>query len=141
MFQSTQIALAVGVAALTLIGWVAGALSPHGLAQVTRWLDRKGNSLGPLSGAGVALLSMLAFVWLLLFAFAIMATFGFVIALQHNPSSGSIGMGAVLIGVLGTPFLVWNTVIKQHTLKHSITRLHRCAIALSHSRPIGPPHS
>jgi uncharacterized protein YjbI with pentapeptide repeats len=53
---------------------------------------------------------------LVLFGVTVVATFGGVLALQADPGSGGLGLGAVLIGLLGAPFLIWNTVIKQTTL-------------------------
>jgi hypothetical protein len=116
MADTTPIALAVGAAILLLIGWVSGAVSPQGLARTNNWLARFGQKMGALSSAGVAALALLALVWLALFILTIMATFGGVLALQQDPSTGGLGLGAVLVGLLGAPFLVWNTVIKQTTL-------------------------
>jgi hypothetical protein len=112
----TAIAVVFGVALLILIGWLSGAISRPVADRMNQWLQRFGQRIGALSSIGALLLFLLALVWLVLFGVTVVATFGGVLALQADPGSGGLGLGAVLIGLLGAPFLIWNTVIKQTTL-------------------------
>jgi uncharacterized protein YjbI with pentapeptide repeats len=112
----TAIAVVFGLALLTLIGWLSGAISRQVADRMNQWLQRFGQRIGALSSIGAVLLFLLALVWLVLFGVTVVATFGGLLALQADPGSGGLGLGAVLIGLLGAPFLIWNTVIKQTTL-------------------------
>jgi hypothetical protein len=112
----TAIAVVFGLALLILIGWLSGAISRQVADRMNQWLQRFGQRIGSLSSIGALLLFLLALVWLVLFGVTVVATFGGVLALQADPGSGGLGLGAVLIGLLGAPFLIWNTVIKQTTL-------------------------
>jgi uncharacterized protein YjbI with pentapeptide repeats len=114
--SQTVMTLVIGISLLMIVGWLAGWISQRGLVQMKGWLDRLGERFGALNSVGAALLILLAFGWLALFGVTVAATFGGVMALQADPGSGGLGLGAVLIGLLGAPFLIWNTVIKQTTL-------------------------
>jgi uncharacterized protein YjbI with pentapeptide repeats len=112
----TAIAVVFGLALLTLIGWLSGAISRQVADRMNQWLQRFGQRMGALSSIGALLLFLLALVWLVLFGVTVVATFGGVLALQADPGSGGLGLGTVLIGLLGAPFLIWATVIKQTAL-------------------------
>jgi uncharacterized protein YjbI with pentapeptide repeats len=40
------------------------------------------------------------------------------LALIANPSAGGLGMGALLVALIGAPFLIWSTAIRQTTLDY-----------------------
>ena len=91
---------------------VGGPVTPPPLAQAEAWLERAG--LGPF--------------WRLMFWLTVIAFFGlFLIAIaaayvlvtnvigSEDPSA-SLGLGALLVALLGAPFLIWRTVVAQRTL-------------------------
>jgi uncharacterized protein YjbI with pentapeptide repeats len=108
--------LALGLAALTIIAWLAGWLPWKAHSHFTRLRDDLDHGWRDLSGLAMIIVIALVFLWLALFALTIMATFGGVLAFWGNPSTGGLGLGAILAGLLGAPFLIWTTVIKQTTL-------------------------
>jgi hypothetical protein len=108
--------LALGLAALIMIAWLAGWLPWKAHSHFARMRDDLDHGWRDLSGLAMIILIALAFLWLALFALTIMATFGGVLAFWGKPSSGGLGLGAILAGLLGAPFLIWTTVIKQTTL-------------------------
>jgi uncharacterized protein YjbI with pentapeptide repeats len=112
----TILVLALAIAALTIIAWLAGWLPWKAHSHFTRLRDDLDHGWRDLSGLAMIIVIALAFLWIALFALTIMATFGGVLAFWGNPSSGGLGLGAILAGLLGAPFLIWTTVIKQTTL-------------------------
>lgn len=68
-------------------------------------------------GAGGRLLTRGVFgVWGVLVLVAAASAIKGGLALIRDPSSGGIGLGALLVALLGAPFLIWGTAIRQNTL-------------------------
>jgi hypothetical protein len=102
-FAAVMVALLLLMAALS--GWVS---------------DRRGTLLrrlrDDLSDGALILLGLLALGWLVLFMLVGAAAITGTLQLASDPGAGGLGFGALLVGLLGAPFLVWGTVIRQTTL-------------------------
>jgi uncharacterized protein YjbI with pentapeptide repeats len=89
-----------------------GPLAPTPLARAEAWLERAG--IGPF--------------WRIMFWLTVVAFFGlFLIAiaaayvlvtnvLTSDGGTASLGLGALLVALLGAPFLIWRSVVAQRTL-------------------------
>lgn len=97
-----------------------------GMALGSGWAtDRRGEWLrrlrDDLSDGALFLLAVVTLVWIALFLLVVVAAFhgalGMILPGQGERGGlGGLGTGALLVGLLGAPFLVWSTVIKQTTL-------------------------
>jgi hypothetical protein len=83
-------------------------LSWLGLADTPDW--KAARALGPLLSITISLLFVLA----LFSALAITSQTLFGWPTSNSPTS--LGAGTLIVALLGAPFLVWNTVIKQKTV-------------------------
>ncbi|PKP81108.1 MAG: hypothetical protein CVT80_13895 [Alphaproteobacteria bacterium HGW-Alphaproteobacteria-2] len=84
----------------TLLDWL-------GLSDTPDW--RVARPLGPLLSVILALL----FIGAVTAAFVALAR-----AISGSEGTTGLGTGALVIGLLGAPFLVWSTVIKHQTLRY-----------------------
>jgi uncharacterized protein YjbI with pentapeptide repeats len=95
----------------TPLGTVAKA-QPTVLARGDAWLEKIG--IGPFWRTAFWVLA-LAFAFL--FIMAIMAAFVLIAGMiKSDTPTTSLGLGALLVALLGAPFLIWRTVVAQNTL-------------------------
>ena len=104
------------LAVLILIFWLAGWLPFRDTHHSATHIERLDHRLGRLSTPTIILLVTLGLLWLLLFGLTLAAAFSSILAFHDDPTKGGLGLGAILAGLLGGPFLIWTTVIKQTTL-------------------------
>jgi uncharacterized protein YjbI with pentapeptide repeats len=84
---------------------------------IGKWLD-----IRKLSGLEAIILDIVLFVFAVLFSIALVATFLTVIDAATNGLRGStpadaLSIGALLVALLGAPFLLWRNVVAQETLE------------------------
>ncbi len=104
--------------------WRAVRRSPKsstGAAEAARWLDPVKGWLGirNTGRAGTLILAAVIVAFALLFVMAVIASFlliGTVIVGDQAASPQSLGLGALLVALLGAPFLIWRSVVAQKTL-------------------------
>lgn len=81
------------------------------------FLDWLGLTEAPRWGAARPLGALFSVVLILLFFAALLAAFAELgRAILRPESGGGIGAGALIVALLGAPFLIWNTVIKHRAL-------------------------
>ena len=104
------------LAVLILIFWLAGWLPFRDTHHSATLIERLDHRLGRISTPTIILLVALGLLWFLLFGLTLAAAFSSILAFHDDPTKGGLGLGAILAGLLGGPFLIWTTVIKQTTL-------------------------
>ncbi|WP_284263998.1 pentapeptide repeat-containing protein [Roseicyclus amphidinii] len=74
----------------------------------------KARTLGGVLGA---ILTLIALTFAALFFLSLAAAGSLVLnVLTSEPDTASLGLGALLVALLGAPFLIWRTVVAQRTL-------------------------
>ncbi len=101
------LALAVLFALAVWSGLLPGLLSE----RMTRGWGRAG-------AGGRALLGAIGAFWFVLLLLAVAAGIAGALALIADPAAGGLGLGALLVALLGAPFLIWGIVIRQTTLDY-----------------------
>lgn len=56
-------------------------------------------------------------LWLALFVLVLAAAYTGTRAMITDPTSAGLGLGALLVALLGAPFLIWTTVLKDRTVR------------------------
>jgi len=98
----------IGLAALILL--IFGALSLMGR-------DWPGPVWGGLSTGWLALAVVGALAWTGLLALVLVAAVTGVLGMIKAPDSAGLGLGGLLVALLGAPFLIWTTVLKDRTVR------------------------
>lgn len=80
--------------------------------------DRFGQGWGRLPATVRAVLGSLGALWGALLLVSMAAGITGALALVANPGAGGLGLGALLVALLGAPFLLWSTIIRQTTLDY-----------------------
>jgi len=80
--------------------------------------DRFGQGWGRLPATARAVLGTLGALWGALLLVSVAAGIAGALALVANPGAGGLGLGALLVALLGAPFLIWGTAIRQTTLDY-----------------------
>lgn len=127
----TLCALVFSVGAIFLVlGGVQRLTKSAWFARLPAWMPRS-----PLI---LVVLAVLGVVWLALFVLTIWTAFGALLQIAQGTTGevsnqatssaqgaglGGLGVGALLAALLGAPFLIWTTLIKQKTLSLSETAL------------------
>jgi len=106
--------------ALSLAALLAFALLSYVIYRMLSAMDGKQptHALARLGAGWVAVLLPLALVWLALFALVLGAAFWGAWRLIEDTAAGTLGLGALLVAILGAPFLVWGTLIRHQTLRY-----------------------
>ena len=111
-------------AALVLLILMLGATALVALMLGGR-LDhpRRLLNLPPELRPALVLLAVLA--WVALFLATLAAAFAGAVAAIRDPGSAGLGLGGLLVALLGAPFLIWTTVLKQRNtdIQHRMAEL------------------
>jgi len=94
---------ALGIAAATVLVWLT-------LEESRR--DRPRGPLTLLTAFGWAMVP----IWLLIFAGTLWQLWAMLTGSASSLTSGGLGAGALIAAVLGAPFVIWGTVLKQRTV-------------------------
>ncbi|GAA5072132.1 pentapeptide repeat-containing protein [Roseibacterium beibuensis] len=126
MDQHAAIAVAavVGITLLSLV--VYAVLAAMGASKgKDMWTDLR-STLGMPLKTGVGKVSLLAVgsAYVILFLLALLVTFRLLWMVFHGETSSgadaspntTLGLGALLVALIGAPFLIWRTVVAQKTL-------------------------
>lgn len=116
-----------------------GSVLPHMLDAVKDWLGVRN-----AGWAGTLILAAVIVAFALLFVMAVIASFrliGTVIVGAEAASPQSLGLGALLVALLGAPFLIWRSVVAQKTLDTTMhgqvtQRINEAVAALGAEREI-----
>lgn len=94
---------ALGIAAATVLVWLT-------LEESRR--DRPRGPLALLTAFGWAMVP----IWLLIFAGTLWQLWAMLTGSASSLTGGGLGAGALIAAVLGAPFVIWGTVLKQRTV-------------------------